>query len=214
MTSLTVKLLLLFTPGIVCFLIVESLVVHRTRKVHEVFLLSFVYGLLSYAVFAVFGMLFSIGFTPDGRLQTGVPQVSMFRALTNEAVAVDIREVTKVTALAIALSIFISCALNWYWFHDLARFLKITPRFGPPNVWSFVLNNDQIRWATVRDMTNNLMYQGYIRAFSDVDDPAEILLTQVCVFNEATGELLYEADHMYISRNRCDLTVEFPVVSN
>ena len=60
MTSLTVKLLLLFTPGIVCFLVADSLVVHRIRKVHEVFLLTFIYGLLSYAVFAIAKLPFGI----------------------------------------------------------------------------------------------------------------------------------------------------------
>ena len=58
------------------------------------------------------------------------------------------------------------------------------------------------------------MFQGYIRAFSDIDDPAELLLTQVCVYNEQTGKLLYEADHLYLARSRSDLTIELPVVTD
>lgn len=213
MTSLTVKLLLLFTPGIACHLIVDSLVVHRIRKVHEVFLFSFLYGLLSYAVFALLKLPFGISRASDGGIHISPPNVSMFQALTNADVAVNIWEVALVTGLAIILSIAMSFALNRYWFHDIARALSITPRFGQPNVWSFALNAKEVKWATVRDLRNNLMFQGYIRAFSDVEDPAELLLTQVSVYNEQTGKLVYTADHMYIARDRSDLTVEFPVVS-
>ena len=61
------------------------------------------------------------------------------------------------------------------------------------------------------------MFQGYIRAFSDVEDPAEILLTEVSVYNEHSGELLYQADHIqadhiYLARSKNDLTIEFPIV--
>ena len=90
--------------------------------------------------------------------------------------------------------------------------MKVTPKFGQPNVWSFALNANEVKWATVRDLQNNLMFQGYIRAFSDVEDPAEILLTQVCVYNEKTGERLYEADTIYLARDKSNLTIEFPIV--
>lgn len=51
-SELTIKLLLLFFPGIVCYLIVDALIVHRERKLHEIFLLSFVYGVLAYVIYA------------------------------------------------------------------------------------------------------------------------------------------------------------------
>jgi len=114
-------------------------------------------------------------------------------------------EIAKVTVLAAFLGIVLSFSLNRYWFHDIARYCRITPKFGQPNVWSFALNSPDVRWATVRDLQNNLMFQGYIRAFSDVEDPVEVLLTQVQVYNEREGEFLYEADHMYLARRREDL---------
>ena len=61
--ELTIKLLLLFFPGIVCFLIVDALIVHRARKLHELVLLSFVYGLLSYVVYAVLKALWGLSIT-------------------------------------------------------------------------------------------------------------------------------------------------------
>ena len=121
-------------------------------------------------------------------------------------------EIGLVTGLAVILGIVVSFALNRYWFHDIARHLRITPKFGQPNVWSFALNANEVKWATVRNLQNNLMFQGYIRAFSDVENPTEILLTQVCVYNEKTGDRLYEADTIYLARDRSGLTIEFPIV--
>lgn len=212
MTSLTVKLLLLFTPGILCFLIVESLIVHRTRRVYEVFLHSFIYGLLSYAIFSLCASLFQLSVGDDGSVRIPPANVTMFQALVNDKTPVNLREVGTVSLLAVVLGIILSFARNRFWFHDIARKFQITTRFGQQNVWSFALNANEVKWATVRDLKANLMFQGYIRAFSDIEDPAELLLTQVCVYNERTGELLYEADHMYLARSRAELTVEFPIV--
>ena len=211
MPELTVKLLLLFFPGIVCYLIVDALVVHRERKLHEIFLLSFVYGLLSYVVYALVKALFGLSISATEGLRVPPPHIAILQSLYIKDSAVDVVEISLVTGVAVVLGIVVSFALNRYWFHDIARHLKITPKFGQPNVWSFALNTNEVKWATIRDMQNNLMFQGYIRAFSDVEDPAEIFLTQVCVYNEKTGERLYEADTMYIARERSNLTIEFPV---
>ena len=165
------KLLLLFFPGIVCFLIADALVVHRERKVHEIFLFSFVYGLLSYVVYALVKALFGLSVTANEGLHIPPPHIAILQSLINKDSAIDVVEIGLVTLLAVAIGIVVSFALNRYWFHDIARHLKITPKFGQPNVWSFALNANEVKWATVRDLQNNLMFQGYIRAFSDVEDP-------------------------------------------
>ncbi len=53
------------------------------------------------------------------------------------------------------------------------------------------------------------MFEGYIRAFSDVGKCAELLLTQVSVYDEKTSELCYQADRIYLARKKDDLTIEF-----
>ena len=202
-SELTVKLLLLFFPGILCHVLVDALTVHHERKLHEIFLHSFLYGILAYLVYAT--VLCAAG-------QTWTPNMQMFAALTDAKKKVDLWEVISVTGIACVLGIVISVGLNRFWFHDVARAARITRKFGQPNVWSFALNVNEVRWATVRDLQTGTMFQGYIRAFSDADEPAEILLTEVCVYNEKTAEKLYEADHMYLARPRANLTVEFPIL--
>jgi hypothetical protein len=54
------------------------------------------------------------------------------------------------------------------------------------------------------------MFSGYVNAFSDVEENAEILLEDVIVYRESSGEELYRADAMYLSRKRDDITIELP----
>ncbi len=142
LTELTVKLLLLFFPGIICFLLVDALVVHRERKLHEIFLLSFVYGILSYLLYAI---------TAAGWSRSWPPDVSIFTSLADKDTAINIADVLFASAVATGLGIAVSVLLNHYWLHDIARSLKITRKFGQANVWSFALNNADVKWATVRD---------------------------------------------------------------
>jgi hypothetical protein len=154
--------------------------------------------------------LFGLSITTGDGLRIPPPHVALLQCLTCKDNAIDVVEIAAVTVVAGIIGIAASYALNHYWIHDICRRLKITRRFGQPNVWSFALDTKEVQWATVRDLQNHLMFQGYIRAFSDVEDQAEIFLTQVCVYNETTGEKLYEADRMYLARDKSNLTVEFP----
>jgi hypothetical protein len=210
LTELTVKLLLLFLPGIVCYMTVDALAVHRERKVHEIFLLSFVYGLLSYFVFFPLASLSHTAIAQ--RLYIPPARLTILKCLCDKDVPINWWEVGLTTGLALLLGIVISTAHDRDWLHRVARKLRITRKFGQKNVWAYVLNIPDVKWATVRDLSNNLMFQGYILAFTDIEEPTEIFLTNVNVYNEKTGHLLYQADTMYLARERKNLTVEFPVV--
>jgi len=95
---------------------------------------------------------------------------------------------------------FVITALHYHKaLFDFAQAIGATGKFGDPNVWSFAMNSKELRWVVVRDMEKDLMFQGYIRAFSDIDEKvSELLLVSVHVFRESTGEKLYETDTMYL----------------
>lgn len=217
-TELTVRLLLLFFPGVICLFIVEALIVHRERKAHELFIFSYVYGLLSYFVYAVLHAIFA-GITGAhfSTSETGIviplPESIRFsKSLTDASTGIDFLEIGLVTVVAVAVGIGLAYAINHKWLHKLAQHIGVSRKFGDPDVWSFALNSQEIRWANVRDLQNKLIFAGYIYAFSDEEESAELLLTQVIVYNEVTGEELYQAERMYLSRKIDDLTIEFPDV--
>lgn len=210
LTEFALRLLLLFFPGIVCFYIVETLTVHQERPTHEVFLRCFVYGILSYLFYALVLALLNITWIESKSGFDFTDEVSITRTLSNSKVSLDVGEISWVTGTAIFLGVIFSFAIARKWPNDFAQWTGISRKFGDANVWSRAFNADDVKWATVRDLEKNMMFSGYVLAFSDVEEVAELFLTQVIVYNECTGAELYRADSMYLSRPKDYLTVEFP----
>jgi hypothetical protein len=208
-TDLTIRLLLLFLPGIVCFLIIEALTVHRERKTHEVLFFTFLYGMLSYLFYGLILLSAGVRFSKQRWLYSISPDPSFFRSLSDSKVQLDFWEIGSVTAGAVVLAFILSFCDKKKLLHKAANMLRVTNKFGEPDVWNYAFNLDDARWCVVRDLTNHLMYQGYIHAFSDVEEAAELILTQVVVYNEQTTQECYRADRMYLARKKDDLTIEF-----
>ncbi len=70
-----------------------------------------------------------------------------------------------------------------------------------------------VEWVWVRDHTRNLVYEGYIQAFSDTTPLREILLSEVKVYSNESSELLYKIPILYLGRNPNELTIEIPPIS-
>ena len=90
----------------------------------------------------------------------------------------------------------------------LFRFLGITNKFGELDVWGYLMNSNDVSWITVRDIENNLMYDGWIQAFSDNSKEAEVLLGDVQVYDNNSGELLYEVNSQYLSLDKAKIRIE------
>ena len=209
-TDLTIRILLLFLPGITCHFLVDALTVHRERKPYQVLLLAYVYAVMCYLLYAMVYWIFALvcKVIPIGIVLS--EDISFLRSLTNSKVEPSYLEIGFVTIVAVVLAFLLSYAWNHHWLYSVARRLKVTQKFGQANVWSFALNLEEVKWAVVRDIENGFMFEGYIRAYSDIEETQELLLTDVVVYNESTGEELYRTDRLYVSRDKKSLTVEFP----
>lgn len=210
LTEFALRLMLLFFPGIICFYIIETLTVHRERPTHEVLLRCFIYGIFSYLAYAGVLALLNCSWCERTASYDFPDQVSILKSSFNQNATPNISEIFLTTVIATILGLLFSCAIAHKWPNDFGQWTKISKKFGDPNVWSRTFNSGTAQWATIRDLENGQMYAGYVEAFSDVEDVAELLLSHVIVYNEHTGEELYQADHMYLSRRRDNLTVEIP----
>jgi len=70
-----------------------------------------------------------------------------------------------------------------------------------------------VEWVTVRDHENDLIYDGWVQAFSDDSVDAELLLRDVSVYRNSTAEPLYQVGMMYVSRKRDDISLEFRTIN-
>jgi Family of unknown function (DUF6338) len=209
LTDLTVRLLLIFFPGIICFLIVDAFTVHRERKAHEIVLFSYIYGILSYLIYGLLFLPLAVIFAT---LKPGAYKpldLSVFKWLSDPKAQLDFWEIVFATAIAVCLAFLVSFCIRKKFLHAFAYRLKVTNKFAEADVWNYAFNIDEARWCVVRDMAHNLMFQGYVQAFSDVGDFSELLLTQVSVYDEKMAELRYEADRIYLARKKDDWTIQF-----
>lgn len=81
------------------------------------------------------------------------------------------------------------------------------------DIWEFVFNSDdpKIKFAHVRDYENEVIYAGYVRAYSDRLDLRELAMTDVQVF-DGQGVEIYSTPRLYLARPNNGITLEFPVV--
>lgn len=226
-SALTIRLLLLFIPGILWSFITDAFTVHKERKPFFFVLQSLLYGFLSYFVYWIilhiwYLIPFSVGRVSSQQiiitLHCACPNVSFLQALLNQDSPIAYSEIIFVCALAIALALVYTWAVNKKLFFRLAHKVGITRKFADGDVWGFTFNSDDLdQWVTIRDHANDLMYSGWVNAFSDNSKDAEVLLRDVSVYKNSTGEPLYQIGCMYISRNRERITVEFgnvPIADN
>ena len=204
-TDFTIRLLLLFLPGLICAYLVDTFTTHKERKPFFFILQSFVYGFILYLIYWILIYFLSkVGF------KSCLPKVSFMEALLNKNSPISFLEIIIVCSFAVIFSYIFSWILNKNIHFKIAYKLSVTNKFAEADVWEFTFNSKDIdEWVTVRDHKYNLAYLGWANAFSENSNKPELLLRDVSVYDNTTGERLYQIGCMYISRNREDITLEF-----
>ena len=197
------KLLLLFFPGLICAFLVDQLTVHRPRENFLFAMQSFVFGVISY--FSYWTLLGVASKCFPGKVD---PSLTFLRALNDSNVRYSFTEIAYVTLCAVVIGLIVTVASQHKVLNRVARKIRLNNKFGELDVWGYFMNVKEIEWVTVRDHANDLILDGWIQAFSDDSKDAEILLRDVSVYKNSTGERLYQVGAMYISRNRQDISIE------
>ncbi len=136
--------------------------------------------------------------------------VTSIDALTSDRVAINFFEVLYSALTALAFGLVSGILYNKKTLFRLARALHITSHYGDDDVWSYLMNSDDVEWLFVRDHRVGLVYYGRVAVFSESDEKRELLLEDVDVFNNADGAKVYHTYSMYICRGDNELTLEVP----
>ncbi|MGN4506597.1 hypothetical protein [Bacillus cereus group sp. MYBK58-1] len=206
-SELTIRLLLIFFPGLISAVIVDSLTTHKGREFKVFLLNSFLFGLTSYFFVYIFVCLNNLivkmnGFKPNQKMNFLV-------SLMDGKSEINITEVLITSVVAIFLGFLISFIINSRLIHKFAVKFKITKKFGELDVWAYVFELPTIEWVTVRDLKNDLMYQGWVEAFSDTHEESELFLRDVVVYRNSTSEEMYRVDGIYLTGESNSLLLEF-----
>lgn len=203
LTDFTLRIILIFLPGITAFMIVERLTSHEKFKIHEIILNTFTIGFSCYLLYSA--IIKGINLFSDLKIE-----ISFLEALINKNSSLNFNEIVFVVILALPVGFFISYLANHNFIYRFARTLKITNKFGKNSVWSFLMESEIPGWIVIRDSKNDLIYEGWIKAYSDDYTKDELLLEEVCVYENSTSRKLYEVEKLYLCRNKNELVFEFP----
>lgn len=200
LSEFTFKIILLFIPGLISFIIFDALTSHPETKLHRVLIESLLFGFMSYFVYFLYTELPFID-----------TQFSFLDTLTIENATLDFAEILKVSGLSILIALIFSFMSNRKWLYKISRKFRITGgKHGYVDLWSYVMDSDIPNWVIIRDIGNDLMYEGWVEGFSDSTEIDELFIRDVLVYKNSSGKLLYSSPALYIPTKRQNLTIEFP----
>jgi hypothetical protein len=206
-SEFTFKILLLFLPGIICSFFVDKFTVHRSIEPAIFIIRALVFGLASYLLYWMgIKVLVEISTLFHHPLKF---EVHFLRNLENKDVPVSYWEVLFVCFTSVILGVFLTIESTYKYGHKVCQKLRISKKFGELDLWGYALNSPEVEWVTVRDLREDLIYDGWLSAFSDDGADAELLLRDVSVFRNSTAQHLYDVGALYVSRDRGTITLEF-----
>lgn len=206
LSVLTLRVVLLFFPGVLCALIVHALTIERQRTTAQFLTSAFVYGVSTYLLLAAL----RAGSAAVARVfgWPAPPRVRFFAALTDQQTKIAWGEIALSAVVAVVLAVLVCTALNNNVLHRLAERLGISRKHGEGDVWGYFFNSPEIRWVAVRDLATDTLYEGWVEAFSDTGASPELLLRGVSVSRSTTGSKLFDCERVYLARDKASLIIE------
>ncbi len=197
-------IMLVLTPGIISFYIVEALTHHKKieyqRVILNIIVLNFIIYLLIY--------LFAIG------LYKHFPDLAQKWHLSTDHIMVKSINVPMMILglfFAILIGLVLSRWINEKYIYKLAKYLKVSDLDSNLNVWDdFLSEKRDFDGIIVRDYENNVMYYGVPKRYSEFShDKKELHLEDVRIFLEQEAEELYRQNELYLVIND-KMTIEIP----
>ncbi len=200
LSSFLFRAIFLALPGVIGSKLYRKLKGRPNQKDWEDFLEITLFSLLSYAIY---GFIIEV-------LNRG--SLTSFQALFDEKAPLSWREILCASLIGVGLSIAASFVHMRKLINKFGRLIHVTRRYGDEDVWDYFHGFPNVEWVFVRDHKLDLVYFGWILAYSDSEKERELLLRDVEVYSNKTGNLLYRSDTLYLSRQRYDLSIEVPKV--
>lgn len=207
LNELTIRLIILFLPGILCSLIVARLTTHRDLRPSDHIIPSLVYGFLVFVAYTIIARLWNSWAEMDFHL----PTYQLIPTADSQSRAVPVRAIVFALLVAFGFAFLLAALRNHKVLNRTARLLRVTRKFGDRDVWSYVMNLKDTEWLVIRDRTAGLYYVGRLAVFSDEESVRELVMHDTVVYDNQTGDKRYDAGTVYFSFPFEGVTIElFP----
>lgn len=230
-TDFTLRVLLLFTPGIVAVLL-ESRNTHTIEKSTVIFFMrAFLYGAFSYCVLSIIYSLLngiisivSNNCIEGNNIHINYLNVKFFSLINDSNEKIDFIETFWVSIIAIVISCLKSAydnivrSQNYLLakggnstgfekiilkIHEFFKKIKVSKvGAGNADVWNYLFANLN-NLITVRDWDNSLSYVGVLKLSSENHNNAELYLENVTIVNMKDTNNVREVDAVYLCKENC-----------
>lgn len=199
MNQLVVTLIVILMPGIIATVISDKITIHSKWTSFKFSLYALVLGVFSYIVlqFIYYGIDV---FSAEKIAGLHWSHLQIWKAFYGENPAVPAAEVAFAMLLSFPVAFIASYSINHKIFNKIAQALRVSAKYGDENLYSYYLNAKEIDWLYVRDIENNLTYQGRIVMYSETETMQELVLSEVTVFRYEDSEELYSVPTIYITK--------------
>jgi len=209
--SFILRIIIILIPGIVGYktyrILCSSGKKQKQLKDWEDFFNILVFSLFSYIVLKFFILL--VNFIGMSLSETFVGiKTSMLDAILDQNISVSYSEIFFSLLVSILIGIISATMSNKKLIFRFFKWIKVTRHYGDEDIWSYINNSSDIEWVIVRDHKYELMYYSYIMLFSDYGEKRELLLGDVDVYSNNSGDFIYHTDKLYICRDEYDLSIE------
>lgn len=200
----TIQIAMLAIPGLVWALITSS-TIHSSKSVGPQYWASvFIFGVLCYAILAIFYRIFGIDFDA---FDFGTTSPTSLASKADEII------------WSIPISLALTCAWltikTYSLVPRLLRRARISDHSGCDDIWEYALGNASPvgKWVNIRDFQNQLVYEGWVKAYSDGPLVREALLAHASVYDFDSNKL-YDQHAIYLSRPIDCVNLEFVELEN
>lgn len=209
-TLLVWNLFIIMMPGIIATLFLRVISTSRKYSPFDFTIYSAIFGISSYLLLEVIYSLISCFrglYLPIGY------NLSVWKNLFNISdTSFEPSEMIYSYLISIPLGILIGLCIKKGWCLWLFRKLHITNRYGDEDIWTYYLCYSSTEWVCLRDFDKDLIYDGYVIAYSDSAEKREILLGNVIVYKDVASEKevkeLYSIDKLYIDLDNKNYSIE------
>ena len=197
-------------PGIIAAVICDKIIVHQPKWDRFKFgIYSFVLGVVCYISLQSLGYIFDFLFSKYFHMNE-VPwnHLKIWNIISDGNTNLKALEVFQATMLSIPVAYFASSIVNFKIFNKISQRLSISNKYGDENLFSFYLNAKEVDWVYVRDIENDLTYQGQVVSYSETDSIQEIVLSNVTVYSYKDSEEYYSVPSLYLCKNMGTFIIE------
>lgn len=160
MNQLLVTLIIILLPGIVATVICDKIIVHSKWTSFKFSLYSLVLGIFTYAALQLIYFLKDV-VKAQSPSSIKWSYLDVWSNAISSSHNIPTNEVVFAVCLSLPVALFAAWTINHKIFNKFAQFVNVSTKYGDENLYSYYLNAKEIEWIYVRDISNNLTYQGY-----------------------------------------------------